>query len=195
MPRPTGTLQQQRRAKHEHERALLAVDLCKKCGISPRGTNADGTRSQRCDPCKPNRSASIKSSASRTLKRPKPAGDEWGIEEDHGYIDSPAYHAYSERLRKLITRSPSPMTMAETKRAMGDDLKVHWHADALTRISDTIEAYVSGEFTRYRPIASRVEAGKGWNKQLRWNNNQRPVTGSKTYPFALMDDTRRRELA
>lgn len=192
---PKLTLQQQRRAKHEHERALLDANLCKKCGLSPRGTNADGTRSQRCDPCKPNRSA-IRSSSVRYLKNPPPRKvDEWGMADDYGYLDTPRFAVYCTMLRSLITRSKAPMSIADMKRALGDSFSERMHMDALDSISDSVECFQAGAMSRYRPITARGEAGKGWNKQLRWNNNQRPVTGSKTYPFALMDDTRRRELA
>ena len=161
---PKQTLQEQRRAKYEAGQALLANDLCKKCGKNPRGINADGSRSQRCEPCKPNRSAIRTSSRAWTLIKPRKV-DEWGMADDFGYLDQPVFAVYCTKVRTLITRSERPLSIGDMKRAMGDNFSERMHADALDAISDTVECFQSGALSRYRPIVRHIRSvpKKQWN--------------------------------
>jgi hypothetical protein len=59
--------------------------------------------------------------------------------------------------------------MSETKRAMGDELNERWHVAALRRISDTIEEYVSGAMSRYRPVVRTVSSVRGFDRSLSFN--------------------------
>ena len=172
MPRATGLTQ--RKANYEKHRRFRETGICIQCESEPATTNQDGTQSLRCVACKakqtPRRSLYLPTSKQRNRPVIKPRKvDEWGMEDDYGYLDTPAFAVYCTRVRTLITRSKTPMSIGDMKRAMGEAFSDRMHMDALDAIGDTIERFQSGAMSRYRPVVRTVSSVRGFDRSLSFN--------------------------
>ncbi len=192
MPRNTGL--QQRRQKYQRNSELAKAGICIQCETLPVTTNQDGTTSVRCAECKakrPLRNRVRKLNSATPVKLGRPVG-EWGIDEDHGFIDKQEFREYCVTVAKVIKKGAT--SIGDHKRALGDDFSERMHMDALESLisAGEITERVSGSFTRYETFTAPRRAVK----TLPWNNTNGPALRPKCpTPWGHLEDTRRRVLA
>lgn len=198
--------EQERKAKNERRRALDAAGLCVECGEQPRTLNRDGSKSVRCVSCKqradlgkPRSGGTTRSSAA---SRPT-ALSEWEVEENFGYLDTPAFHNYTKTvmatIRRLTPRNAAGKvvgrvgaTIGEQRRAMGGKFVERMHADALEYLmaARDIDERQCGAMTRYLVADTRPV------KLIDWNGT--PIAGPKVTPrpdASVYEDPKRRPTA
>lgn len=128
----------------------LAAGMCQECGERPRTVNMDNTKSVHCQPCKDAKQRAQWNSLHGPGKRP-PSTDEWGMVDDFGYLDTPRFYAYCETVKRVIVQADLPPSIADQKRAMGDNFVERMHIDALDYLmaSGEIRERQSGAMMRY----------------------------------------------
>ncbi len=142
------TLFEQRTAQRRLREERLAQGLCSECGERERTRNMDGSKSVRCAYCKERAERHM---ATHNAKRPpKRDGD---LIDDLGYLNTPRFYDYAARVKRLIERASFPPSIADQKRALGDNFIERMHIDALDYLmgDGAIRERQSGAMMRYEP--------------------------------------------
>lgn len=166
------TLFEKRQAMKALRNGRLEAGLCSECGENPRTRNLDGSKSVRCVSCKERAERHM---ATHKGKRP-PSTDEWGMVDDFGYLDTPRFYAYCETVKRVIVNADLPPSIADQKRALGDNFAERMHIDALDRLmaSGEIRERQSGALTRYEPAVRHERNTVEFGRQY--------INGSKGVP-------------
>lgn len=178
------TLFEQRKAMKAMRAERLGRGVCQECGERPRTVNLDNTKSVHCEPCKQAKQRAAWTALHGPGKRP-PKTDEWGMGDDLGYLDTPRFYDYAASVKRVICASPWPPSIADQKRALGDNFVERMHIDALDHLmaSGEIRERQSGAMMRYEP-ATRHER----NTIKFGRENQLLLPGSSRTPKPLFED-------
>ena len=146
------TLFEQRKAMKALRNERLANGMCQECGEQPRTSNLDNTRSVHCEPCKQAKARAAWTSMHGPGKRP-PSTDEWGMVENYGHFDDGRLDAYAVKVKSVIHAADHATSIADQKRALGEDFNVLMHMDALGELMSAgeIRERQSGAMMRYEP--------------------------------------------
>lgn len=177
------TLFEKRQAMKALRNGRLEAGLCSECGENPRTRNLDGSKSVRCAACKERAERHM---ATHRGKRP-PSTDEWGMGDDLGYLDTPEFEAYAKQVHAVIYTMMWPPSIADQKRALGDNFVERMHIDALDHLmaSGEIRERQSGALTRYEPAVRHDRSTIEFGRQY--------INGSKGVPKpddAVFEDRR-----
>ncbi len=159
------TLFEKRQAMKALRAERLGRGVCQECGERPRTENLDNTKSVHCEPCKQAKQRAAWTALHGPGKRPAKT-DEWGMGDDRGYLDTPEFEAYAKQVHAVIYTMMWPPSIADQKRALGDNFVERMHIDALDRLmaSGEIRERQSGALTRYEPAVrherNTVEFGR-----------------------------------
>ena len=145
------TLFEQRTAMKALRNERLAAGMCQQCGERPRTENMDNTKSVHCQPCKDDKARAAWTSLHGPGKRPPMRDGDGDLIDDFGYLDTPRFYSYCETVKRVVVNADLPPSIADQKRALGDNFVERMHIDALDYLmaSGEIRERQSGAMMRY----------------------------------------------
>lgn len=169
------TLFEKRQAMKALRHERLGRGVCQECGERPRTVNMDNTKSVHCEPCKQAKQRAAWTALHGPGKRPAKT-DEWGMPDDLGYLDTPRFYDYAASVKRVIVNADLPPSIADQKRALGDNFVERMHIDALDHLmaSGEIRERQSGAMTRYEPATRHERSTIEFGRQY--------INGSKGVP-------------
>lgn len=144
------TLFEKRTAMKRLRNERLAQGLCSECGERERTRNLDGGKSVRCAYCK---EQAERHAATHNAKRPPKRDGDGDLIDDIGYFGTPRFEEYAAKVKRVIERAKFPSSIADQKRALGENFIDRMHIDALDHLAGNgeIRERLSGAMMRYEP--------------------------------------------
>lgn len=165
-----------RKEQYELKAQRLAAGLCSACGERPRTHNMDRSLSIHCSECRHAKYADRIARRSAQPERPRPqSNDEWGIDEDFGYLGTERFRQYAAQLKRLIETTGHPTSIADHRRGLGGDFIDRMHCDALEYLEadGQIRQVPAGALTKYVAGESFSAAKLARSSAITVSNNDR----------------------